>query len=493
MHARSLIPFGFLALLAPVAVAWAGGGPQDPAIDGEASIRVVDDAHLQQCLAQLAKQFPAVAVLDTVPGRNIHLLGYSLNGRQSDDTFLQALTVLQAKQTILWGELNYGAQTAEGKTDSLWVSYSGIGGSQYESQYAWSVIGLSAAHDRTTGYGTVVAVLDTGIDASHPALAGRVLPLGYSVVGKLPATVEVADSIDVDGDGNPAEMFGHGTFVAGLIAGVAPDAKLLAVRVLDDDGYGDLYRITKAMFWAIDQKVDVINMSLGSTYKGAGMEEAAIEAWSAGIAVVGAAGNLNLEKPREYPACDSHAIGVAATDELDLKAPFSNYNDKLALSAPGDTKFLPNGEADPTKSMISAIPGGGWATWEGTSLSTALVSGTLALVRAQHPEWPNTSVPIDQVVDQTLWALASTAEPLNGNNPQYEDLLGVGRISAGAAAALGPIQPKPGDIDLNGVVGASDIAVLLGAWGQCVGCAADLNHDGMVNAMDLSILLGLWD
>jgi subtilisin family serine protease len=486
---------GFALAATVSACAWAfpaGANADDPVIVGQATVRVTGPLQLQQAIAILTTQFPAVVVVDSIPGRDIHLIGYGLGRGQTADTFQSALTALQTGQVIRWGELNYGAQTAEARTDSLWVSNGSLGTNQYQSQYAWPVIGLNAAHQRTTGYGTVVAVLDTGIDASHPALAGKVLQQNYSLVGTLPATVEVADAIDIDGDGNPAEMFGHGTFIAGLIAAVAPDAKLLAVRVLDDDGYSDLYRITKAMYWAIDQRVDVINMSLGSTYKGQGIEDATTDAETVGIAVVGAAGNLNLEEPEEFPACESSAIGVASTDELDLKASFSNFNAKLELSAPGDTKLLPNGTPDFTKAMISCVPGGGFAWWEGTSLSTALVSGAVALVRAQHPEWPNPSVPEAQIVTQILDTLSTTAEPLNGNNPDYENLLGAGRISVGAAAALGPIQPKPGDLNFDGSVGAADLAIILGAWGQCAFCPADLNVDGNVDATDLSILLGLW-
>jgi subtilisin family serine protease len=468
------------------------GGNGDPIIPGEVTIRVTSPAQLAQCIALLGSQFPGVQVIDEVPGRQIHLVQYGLGRNQTTAMVETALAGLIANQTILWGELNYGAQTAEGKTDSLWVSQLTIGNDQYANQYAFDLIGLDLAHTKSRGYGTVVAVLDTGIDATHPALAGRVLAGGLSLVGSLSPNVEVIDGIDADNDGNPAEMHGHGTFVAGLIAAVAPDAKLLSVRVLDDDGYGDLFRITKAMFWAIDQGADVINMSLGSTYKGQGAEDAAFEAELLGIAIVAAAGNQNLEKPREYPACDSHVVGVAATNWIDLKAPFSNYNDRLALSAPGDTLILGSGAADPSKAIISTIPGGGYAFWEGTSLSTALVSGTIALVRAQHPEWPTPAVPLAQIVPTVLGTIGSTSAPLDGDNPAYEGLLGVGRIDAGAAVLLGPPQPKPGDLTLDGSVNSADLAILLGAWGACSNCLADIDQDGAVTATDLSLLLGAW-
>jgi subtilisin family serine protease len=487
-----------LAASGGATLAWAGdrgggGGAGDaPIIPGEVTVRVADPAQLAQCVAALGSQFESVRAIDEVPGRNIHLLTYGLTGNQTTQDVETTIAALVANQTILWGELNYGAQTAEGKTDSLWVSQLTIGDEQYAEQYAFGLLGLDLAHTKSRGFGTVIAVLDTGIDASHPALAGRVLDGGLSLVGLLSPNVEVIDGIDSDNDGNPAEMHGHGTFVAGLISAVAPDAKLLSVRVLDDDGYGDLFRITKGMFWAIDQGVDVINMSLGSTYKGQGAEDAALEAEMKGIAVVAAAGNQNIEKPREYPACDNHVVGVASTDWIDLKAPFSNYNDRLALSAPGDTLIFGSGLADPTKAIVSTTPGGGYAFWEGTSLSTAFVSGTIALVRAQHPEWPTPTVPSAQIVPTMLATIGATSAPLDGDNPNYEGLLGVGRIDAGAAVLVGPPQPKPGDINLDGSVDSADLAVLLGAWGPCQNCLADIDQDGAITATDLSLLLGAW-
>lgn len=491
MAVRPQSLLGILGLTALTAGA-AAGQPADPAIPGQVTVRVVDAQHLNQCVAALAKQYAPVVVLDTIPGRDIHLLSYALGPGQDTAAVEQALANLQADGTLVWGELNYGAQTAEGKTDSLWVSQLTIGADEYAQQYSWNLLQLTAAHLRTTGFGTTIAVLDTGVDAQHPLLAGRVLATGLSLVGSLSPTVEIADGVDTDGDGNVAEMLGHGTFMAGLIAGVAPDAKLLSVRVLDDDGYGDLFKITKGMYWAIDQGVDVINMSLGSTYHGHGSSDAARDASLAGIAVVGAAGNLNVEDPREYPACDSKSVGVAATTWLDIKAPFSNFNARLALSAPGATLFGAGGVADPAKSIISCVPGGGFASWEGTSASTALVSGTIALVRAQHPEWPNRAVPLDAIVDEVILTLSVSAAPIDQENPGYEGLLGAGRIDAGAAAALGPIQPTPGDLTLDGSVNSADLAILLGAWGPCSGCIADIDGSGQVDANDLAILLGHW-
>jgi len=487
--------FGLALGVTPPAAAFGGGAPEDPAIVGEVTIRVGGPAQLKQAIAALSKEYAGVGQIDEIPGRNTYLLSYTLLPGQTLIQVENSLNTLQANGVIAMGELNYGAQAAEGKTGSLWVSQVTLGAPQYVQQYAWDLIGLTDAHERSTGYGTIVAVLDTGIDAAHPVLANRVLGAGVSFVGEVSANTEIVDGVDSDNDGQFDEMYGHGTFVAGLIALVAPDAKLLSARVLDDDGHGDLFSIAKAMYWSIDAGADVINMSLGSTYHAFAMEEAATEALSKGILVVGAAGNVNTDDPREFPACDSASVGVAATDRFDVKAPFSNFEDKLDFSAPGHSEPLAGnpGLYDPAKSIISIVPNGGYAAWKGTSMSTALVSGSIALVRAQHPAWPSSTVPIELVAPTILGVLASTAADIDQNNPAYQEELGKGRIDCAAATAAGPVQPLPGDVNLDGSVGAADLSILLGAWGQCTGsCPADLDFDGTIGSADLALLLGAW-
>lgn len=466
----------------------------DPLIANELMVRVPSARALETCLSALSSQFGGVTVLDSVASRNTYLVSYTLGRGQTTLQVETALNTLIAKGTLVWGELNYAGQAAEGKTDSLWVSQGDIGPGQYGSQYAIDQLGLGPAHLRSTGFGVVVAILDTGVEASHPLLADSTLPNGENFVTKLPATVDQGDGADNDGDGLVDEMVGHGTFVAGLVRLVAPDAKILPVTVLDSEGVGDAFRIGKGMYYAIDHGADVLNMSLGSTYRSAIIEDAAAEAQTKGVVVVGAAGNFNVEDPREYPACDGSSFGVAAVTRLDLKAPFSNFNDKLDFSAPGHSEFVAGSTTvfDPAKSIISSVPGGGVGVWRGTSFANAFVSAGVALIRAQHPNWPNGQVPTNQIASAIEDVLATSAVPLNDLNPAYEDMLGYGRIDLAAATALGPVQPKPGDLNGDGVVGADDLSILLGSWGTCAGCNADLTFDGVVSADDLGVLLGNW-
>ena len=136
------------------------------------------------------------------------------------------------------------------------------------------------------------------------------------------------------------------------------------------------------------------------------------------------------------------------------------------------------------------MPGGGYAVWRGTSFSTAFVSGAAAIVRAQHPEWPDASTPLDAIVPAIEEVLFASAVPLDGLNPAYEGMLGAGRLDCAAATLLGPPQPRPADLDFDGVVGAADLALLLGAWGSSG--PGDLDHSGTVGAADLALLLGAW-
>lgn len=237
---------------------------------------------------------------------------------------------------------------------------------------------------------------------------------------------------------------------------------------------------------AIDRGVEVINISIGTTYRSSAVEEAVELAMELGIPVIAAAGNCKRNTPRTFPGMGSHGLAVAAVDLDDVKGGFSNFGDRIFISAPGVSEGL-NTEPDPTRSIISIIPGDRFAYWEGTSMATPLVAGVAALVRSQHPEWQS----IEPSFDQLSFILESTADSIDAANPAFAGQLGRGRINALAAVEAGPVAPSVGDLDASGRVDIGDLLRLLSDWGK-VHTSSDIDGDGNVNVADLLQLLGNW-
>ncbi|MGP4072656.1 S8 family peptidase [Piscibacillus sp. B03] len=232
------------------------------------------------------------------------------------------------------------------------------------------VQGTEAQDHGHTGDGVKVAVLDTGIDASHEDLS---VAGGHSVFDDSPYD-----------DGN-----GHGTHVAGTIGaldnnvgvvGVAPDAELYAVKVLDENGSGSYAGIAEGIEWAINNDMEIINMSLGGSTSSSVLEEYVDLAYEEGILVVAAAGNsgtfLGWFDTVGYPAKYDSAIAVAAVDQNNNRASFSSTGDAVELSAPG-------------VSVLSTVPGNGYDSYDGTSMASPHVAGVAAQVWAEKPHLSN--------------------------------------------------------------------------------------------------------
>lgn len=472
--------------------AFAGGLPEFPLVPGQAIVRATTAKALAQTVSTLSQQFQGVGVVDQIAGRPIYLLSYELSQGQVYHDVETVLINLVAQGTLAWSEMNYVGQTGEGNTDSLWLSGVAVNGDQYFDQYAAPMLGINEAHGRSRGAGIVVSVVDNGIDPRHPVFEGKISSQGVSFVPGSPTSNDLADGTDSDGDGIPNDQFGHGTFVAGLIHLVAPDAMILSARALDSDGRGSNFRIAQAVAWSIDRGAHVINMSLGETYHSLALEQMVLEASTRGVIVCGAAGNRNTQDPREFPACDPNAFGVSACDWNDQKAPFSNLEVRLDFAAPGDSEIIA-GVPTLARSIIGPVPGNNYAVWEGTSFSNAFVSGTVALVRAQRPEWPNKTVTPPSIRNRVYTVLANSGIPIHPSNPNYDGLLGIARILASGAVLENPPAPVLGDLNADGVVGGADLSILLSAWGLApTFVRADLNASGEVDARDLAILLSAW-
>jgi len=261
----------------------------------------------------------------------------------------------------------------------------------YTEQYAVSSALIAESHDRTVGAGTLVAVLDTGVDPFHPLLRHRLSMDGLDLISDDSSPWETADGIDGDGDGDIDEAAGHGTFVSGLVALVAPAATILPYRVLDDEGHGTTFDVCQAVLAATDRGADVINMSFVYHQRSRVLDRILDEASDRGVVLVSGAGN-DSTPALPFPASDRRVIAVAAVDEHDELADFSNFGTDIAIAAPG-------------VDLYSGGNAGLFGTWSGTSMAAPLVSGAAALLRSVNPYL---------TPEQIKEALVQSARPLAG-------------------------------------------------------------------------------
>jgi subtilisin family serine protease len=281
--------------------------------------------------------------------------------------------------------------------DNFPVGYYGTVVSQgYLDQPASSIIRVTETQNqfKVSGSG-VVAIIDTGVDPLHPALAPVLLP-GYDFVNNTNGADEKGDldhstvAVLDGGGGTPTLVspwtaavvsssgaaalntsqyaaFGHGTMVAGLVHLVAPTAHILPLKAFSADGTGYVSNVIRALYYATAQGSKVVSMSFSFSNSSSALSDAINYANSQGVICVAAAGNEG-EQIQVYPASFAQVMGVASTSDSDTLSSFSDYGPQVVwVGAPGEN-------------IISTYPFATYATSSGTSFSTPLVSGTAALL-----------------------------------------------------------------------------------------------------------------
>ena len=268
------------------------------------------------------------------------------------------------------------------------------------------------------GAGVKVAVIDTGIDCGHQDLAGGcVYGVNY-----------------VNGSQQPFDDHGHGTHVGGIIAarqngigviGVAPEATVYAVKVLDSAGSGSWSSVAMGIDWAVKNGMHVINMSLGATNGSQAVADAVERAEAAGVLVVASAGNNGCCNSVGYPAAYDGVLAVAAVDSLEMRASFSSTGPQVDIAAPG----VGIRSSVPTGSCSLCDPSG-YLWLDGTSMAAPHVAGVGALLRSRG--WSAT---------EAASLMTTTAVDLGapGFDPEY----GYGRVDALAATGGAPPAPPP--------------------------------------------------
>ncbi len=277
--------------------------------------------------------------------------------------------------------------------------------------YGPQMINAAAAWDYGFGSGVVVAVLDSGISMTHPEFSGRILP-GWNFVAN-------------PDNNNPQDDHGHGTHVTGIalaainngvgIAGMAGQASILPVKVLDSTNNGYWSDVISGIIWAVDQGADVINMSLSGTVGDPGLPAALQYAVAHDVLIVAAMGNSAGTTP-EYPSYYNETFAVGATTSADVRWSLSNYGNHMDVVAPGATVY---------SSLWTASNPNTYGFKSGTSMAAPHVAGLAALIRASRP-------------DLTLWDVRAIIEQtaVDKGTPGFDIEYAWGRVNAGAALAL---------------------------------------------------------
>lgn len=304
------------------------------------------------------------------------------------DSLEKVKSALSKNPLINFVEYNFLAETSSTPNDSY-----------YSSQWHLPKISAPDGWNIITGSSDVsIAIIDSGVDPTHPDLSSKLLT-GYNFL---------------DESTNTSDVQGHGTAVAGAasaitnnytgVAGVAWDNPILPLVVVNSSGYATYSNIARAIIYAADKGVRVINISIGGSSSSSTLQDAVNYAWNKGSVIFAAAANSSTNVPY-YPAACNNVVAVSATTSSDTLASFSNYGDWIDISAPGE-------------SIMTTNNGGGYGSRSGTSFSSPISAGLAALIVSKNSYLSN--VEIVNIIEQNADDLGSAG---------FDIYYGYGRIN----------------------------------------------------------------
>jgi len=381
-------------------------------------------------------------VIDTLQALGVNMVKDGSSDQVLDSVVVQlgsvplgsVLAALQTNAGVVYAEPNYLVSLASLPNDPLLSTQPNL----------WNIQAPAAWDALPSMQEVLVAVLDTGVDVNHPDLLDSLWQnageIGLDANGKDKRTNGIDDDhngfVDdvqgwnfVDGNTNVTDDNGHGTHLAGIIgatvnnaigiAGIAPNARILPVKVLDNTGYGTYAQVAQGIIYATDMGARIINLGFAGLGSSQMLQDAVDYAIAHGVLVVAASGNGGMNTTY-YPASYPGVISVGAVDSGLNWAPFSSSNDQVSLVAPG-------------VGIYSTYPGGTYRTFSGTSMASAHVSGVAALLAGQ---------PQIATADSLRSALLGSAYDLG--TPGKDPYFGSGIVHAfDALGYSGPVLPTP--------------------------------------------------
>jgi hypothetical protein len=373
-------------------------------------------------------------VIDSIPGEQIFLISFP------EDVPVQAIIdSLLDHSGVLFAEPNYRAgmlgtyQASISFPDENAPAFeAGNSPADFYEQTALATIGADSAQQLSLGDEVQVAIIDIGVDLIQPLLDYVSMMPGYDFVDD-----------DADPTDDSGLVYGHGTFVSGLVALMAPDCQQIPIRAFDSNGHGNGFALAQAIHYSIDHGADVVHVSFGMYDSSLTLNRACSIAVAAGLTMVASSGNNASDAP-SYPASLPGIIAVSAIDTLDLLAEFSSFGNFIDVCVPG-------------VNLYSALAGEyAWGTWDGTPFAAALVSATCALVLTLDSSF--------SAVDMEEHIRATATRELQWGTVVPPDIYyGYGRLDAGSAVwgADSILPRKCGDANGDDEVNVGDAVFLI--------------------------------